>query len=172
MYSKMKLINIKIIIYFISIIFLAVLINIKLSGNTDKSSEIKTLPLVNISADKCNLQQNGCVINTAEFELRVVLEKTIYYLRPFSIHAEGKAKDNASVENIYMNFKMNGMNMGVNRFLLKKESLSDNIQRWRGNALLPVCVSGRADWLVELEIVTKQTRYILSVPVTVQQPVN
>ena len=112
------------------------------------------------------------MIETDEFEIKVLLDQNIYYLRPFIIKADGKTKNNAYLENIIVNFEMNGMNMGVNRFSLKNKALLNDKQHWQGKALLPVCVIGRADWIIELELVTKRAQYILSVPMTVQQAVN
>ena len=63
---------------------------------------------------------------------------------------------------------MNNMNMGVNRFLLKR----DNKSIWKGKALLPICVTGRADWLSEIEILTTKNKYIISIPILVKKSPN
>ena len=64
------------------------------------------------------------------------------------------------------------MNMGVNRFSLRKAEIKNQKQKWQGKALLPVCVTGRADWLAELEVVTNQSKYIIAIPLSVKQASN
>jgi len=50
---------------------------------------------------------------------------------------------------------MQGMQMGMNQFklLLQQDTSRDEI--WKTNVVLPICVSGRKDWLVKLIIKTK-----------------
>ena len=67
---------------------------------------------------------------------------------------------------------MKNMNMGVNRFKLIKPS-SKNIKKlWTGKALLPVCITGRADWFAELELISKKKKYMISFPISVKQARN
>jgi len=44
------------------------------------------------------------------------------------------------------------MEMGLNRYHLLKQADSDF---WFAEVTLPVCVQGRSDWVVELEIKTQ-----------------
>ena len=62
--------------------------------------------------------------------------------------------------------------MGVNRFLLKKTNFRNEKQKWQGKALLPICVTGRADWVSELEVVTQKSKYVFSFPIFVKQASN
>lgn len=45
-------------------------------------------------------------------------------------------------------FAMQGMEMGLNRYRLEHQANGE----WQGRVTLPVCVSGRRDWLLVLEV--------------------
>ncbi len=49
---------------------------------------------------------------------------------------------------VAIGFEMEGMEMGPNRYRLVREPEG----LWRARVLLPVCVSGRRDWLMVVEI--------------------
>ena len=55
-----------------------------------------------------------------------------------------------SVKNVYVDFAMQNMEMGLNRYRLISDQKSDH---WQAEVTLPVCVQGRSDWsmLIELE---------------------
>lgn len=48
---------------------------------------------------------------------------------------------------VHAGFSMRGMEMGFNRYRL----LPDGPGRWQAEVMLPACVQGRSDWLMELE---------------------
>jgi len=48
-----------------------------------------------------------------------------------------------AVRQVLVQFTMKGMDMGLNRYRL----VSDGAGRWTGKAMLPVCTTGRTDWL-------------------------
>lgn len=49
---------------------------------------------------------------------------------------------------VYAEFVMQGMEMGLNRYRLEHQPNG----AWQGRVTLPVCVSGRRDWLLVLEV--------------------
>lgn len=128
--------------------------------------------VIEISASECKPQQQTCKIVTEDFNIEISLNENIFYLKPFNVAVKTKRKTNYDIESVQVDFKMKGMNMGVNRFMLTKKNINDKKQEWKGKALLPICVAGRADWFAELEIVTKQKKYLLSIPVNVKQASN
>ena len=75
---------------------------------------------------------------------------------PFSVEVRG----NQPVEAVLVSFGMQGMDMGVNRYQL----ISDGAERWLGNVTLPVCSSGRSDWVASVELSTRQNRFAVDVP--------
>lgn len=49
---------------------------------------------------------------------------------------------------VYASFTMRGMDMGFNRYRL----LSGGAGNWQAQVLLPVCVTGRRDWVLTLTL--------------------
>lgn len=63
-------------------------------------------------------------------------------LKPFVVTVKAEAN---TIEAI---FEMQGMEMGLNRYRFKK--INENL--WQAEVILPVCVQGRSDWLMRLEL--------------------
>ena len=68
-------------------------------------------------------------------------------LHPFNLQLHA-----AGAHEIYASFIMRGMDMGFNRYHL----LSNGAGNWQANVLLPVCVTGRRDWVLTLTIDASQ----------------
>jgi len=128
--------------------------------------DIKEKELTQVFVENCQVQDNPCVVNIDDLKINVSFEKNIYYLKPFNMSIS--TLNASDLTSIYVDFKMKNMDMGVNRFQLKRD-----IQKfgyWQGIALLPICVTGRADWYSELEVTTKKGRYQIILPIFVRQP--
>ena len=152
-----------VLLIIIALMFIYTLIN---------KDESKLRTVIKIPVEKCKSQHQKCEAKLGKFKIEISFDKNVLYLKPFTVSVLTESKANVEIESIQVDFKMKGMYMGVNRFMLSKISSENLKQKWRGKALLPVCVTGRADWFSELEVVTKQNKYILLVPVLVKQPVN
>lgn len=63
---------------------------------------------------------------------------------PMTVYLEGIRARAVTVE-----FTMQGMDMGVNRF-----GLGEGQDAWTGEAILPVCTTGRVDWVATVRAVT------------------
>lgn len=74
---------------------------------------------------------------------RVVFDDIPQSMQPFKLRVE--APHAAAV---YVSFAMRGMQMGMNRYRL----LPQGAGRWIAEVTLPVCVDGRADWDMTLEL--------------------
>lgn len=123
-----------------------------------------------ISIKNCDVQKNKCKVNIENFNIEISLDKDIYYLKRFDINIV--ANDKADIESAHIYFKMKNMNMGKNYFVLKKTVSDNKLYLLQGTALLPICVTGRADWFSELEVVTKTNKYIIEFPIVVKKIVN
>jgi hypothetical protein len=67
-------------------------------------------------------------------------------MRP--LHLSVHFKSNTNVKNVYVDFSMRNMEMGLNRYrLIQLNQLGD----WQSEVTLPVCVQGRSDWNMVLE---------------------
>jgi len=152
-----------VLIFIISIVFF-----LKTEIPTDK----KVLTVINVPLINCQVQKQSCKSELDELKLKISFDKDIYYLKPFNFSVRTKKTGNNDIDSIKINFKMKNMDMGINQFSLKKLNTENKEQLWQGTALLPICVTGRADWFSELEIVTKNSKHIVSFPITVKQVKN
>ena len=152
-------------LFFIVFTFIAI---VMLNIIIQPSEKYDQLP-IKISIDKCNVQQKKCKLELGRFNVEISMDKNIYYLKKFNVDIWLESKENTIIESIQVNFKMKNMNMGVNHFILNKIKSDNKKQNWQGSALLPVCVTGRADWFSELNIVTNQNKYIMEFPVLVKK---
>jgi len=143
---------------FISLIIMGIVL---LSSN--KKSDINKIRLIQLPVQKCIPQERMCEIKINDTEVRVSFEKDIFYLKPFKV----SLFSNNKIDAVYLDFKMRNMDMGVNRFLLASTDLQN--KNWQGKGLLPICVTGRADWNSELEIIIDTKKYIVPFPLIVKQ---
>ena len=148
---------------FVLLIFLFIFESKTGSENINDLSEIIT------QQSTCIPQQHVCKAGSDKFTAEIKFDNNISYLKPFNITVKTQEKENQYIKSIHINFKMKSMDMGVNRFnLSNKERVGKNTS-WEGNALLPVCVTGRVDWFSEVEIVTGNQKYIFSFPMDVKK---
>ncbi len=96
---------------------------------------------------ECPEISRGCTLDG--FRVRTSQQPQI--LKPFELRVESKEAGLADVTEVYVSFAMEGMDMGLNRYRLirKSEGL------WVAEVTLPLCVRGRADWLMQLETQTR-----------------
>ena len=96
-----------------------------------------------VQAVACANPQTGCEFRHRDAGVRVRFSGQPSPLEAFdlSVHAPGATRVSAE-------FQMNGMEMGFNRYDLRP----DNNGMFSSQVTLPVCVSGRRDWTLYLEI--------------------
>lgn len=89
-----------------------------------------------------NLQQ-GCEAQLDGRPIRIGVEGELRVLQPFHVwlSAPGARK-------VQARFTMAGMDMGFNLYTLQPDAQG----LFRARIVLPVCVSGRRDWVMSLEI--------------------
>ena len=80
-------------------------------------------------------------------QLQIRFDRTPQVMKPFNLSAKA-----ASASEVHASFAMRGMEMGLNRYRLLQKP--DGL--WQAEVTLPVCIQGRSDWLVELEVKTPQ----------------
>lgn len=123
----------------------------------------------NITIKDCEVQKKTCSVNLDGLIAKISFDENIFYLKKFNVSVFVENTNNSIIDSIQLDFKMKGMNMGVNRFKLTETQINNNKSFWRGKALLPVCVTGRADWFSVLEIVFNKQKYIITFPVYVKK---
>lgn len=96
---------------------------------------------------ECRQPAQGCV-NDA---VKVRFSRPPQLLTPMQIEVDavGAAKVAAS-------FQMSDMDMGVNRYVLRPDAAA---RRWSGQVILPVCVAGRSDWLLTVDVDGREYRF-------------
>ena len=153
----------KILFFIVSVFVIITALNVIQRGeNNDR-------PPIKISVGGCNVQQKKCKVELEKFNIEISMDNNIYYLKKFKVAVWLETKEGTNIESIQIDFKMKNMNMGVNHFILNKMESENKKQNWQGNMLLPVCVTGRADWFSELIIITKQNKYIFEFPILVKR---
>jgi hypothetical protein len=101
-------------------------------------------PLV---AMDCSEIRHGCMVDG----LTVRTSQQPKVLQPFELMVESEAAEAADITEVYASFAMKDMDMGLNRYRLIRKS--DSL--WMAEITLPLCVRGRADWLMQLETKTR-----------------
>lgn len=103
--------------------------------------EAERLPV----ASGCDPADGPCWAGQAQQGMQLVMPEGARLMQtfPVELRLRGRSADAVSVD-----FRMQGMDMGVNRVSLQAVEPG----YWRGEALLPVCSSGRADWLAVVEV--------------------
>ena len=79
-------------------------------------------------------------------------------MKPFHLNFHMNRAE--AVKNIHVDFAMQSMEMGLNRYRLIQADQSGD---WQAEVTLPICVQGRSDWnmLVEVEAGGKVQRFQL-----------
>lgn len=104
-------------------------------------------------------------------EVRLMFPGGAYYLYPFTGELNLEGAPDIAVDSAMLDLSMPGMDMGRNMFRLKPDDTDGRL--WRGELLLPICVTGRMDWDVRLQITIGRQRYEAHFPLEVkryQQP--
>ncbi|MGD2076182.1 MAG: hypothetical protein PVG38_14875 [Gammaproteobacteria bacterium] len=105
----------------------------------------------------------GCVAAADDLSMRFTLGPGLRALSPFPVLVE--LQSDRQVDSVIVAFAMKGMDMGPNRYRL----ISDGADRWLGNATLPVCSSGRSDWLARFEVTAEGRRFMVEAPFKLSQ---
>jgi hypothetical protein len=105
----------------------------------------------------------GCVAAAGDLSLRFSMGPDLRVLTPFPVRVEVQGEQR--VDSITAIFAMRGMDMGMNRYQL----ISDGANRWLGNVTLPVCTSGRSDWIANLEVVAEGRSFAVEIPFVIDK---
>lgn len=113
------------------------------------------------SAD-CNLSQKACTVKSEQLSVTVYPSDNVQALKPFpfQVRLDGPLAD--TVQDVTVHFAMVGMDMGSNRFHLRRKA----DRHWQGEVILPLCTTGRGDWTATVEIETEPP-YGVQFPLTV-----
>ncbi len=108
----------------------------------------------------CNIATDGCTAGNDNVQLFVKFDQNFGALKPFKLQLQLDHKTQVKVEEITLIFSMNGMNMGLNKYRLIRK----NDALWVATVTLPICTSGRSDWIAEFEIKSSDQHWIAQIP--------
>lgn len=128
----------------------------------DNSSPVESPATSLTPAEPCDLHL-GCRAGEAGLSIRVQSGAPPRALTAFPVSAHTAGTD--VVEAVAVSFFMKGMAMGLNRYRM----LGDGAGSWRAEVILPICVSGRSDWIAAFEVSGAGHRAVLKVPFVLEK---
>ena len=130
----------------------------------DADSVAQPTPLQ--AAADCDSARQACVARGADLEFELRLGPPVRPMEAFGIHLRSLRGALDADARISVEFQMRAMDMGLNRYRL--ERAADGA--WNGQAILPVCTTGRSDWVARVEIAQDARRWTAELSFTVAQP--
>jgi len=128
----------------------------------DKTPEPR-LPVSRLTlSQSCDVRQ-GCRAADESVAVTVTFGAEPRALQPFPIHLQLAGHQQA--DSVTVAFSMQDMDMGTNRYRL----IADESAGWNADITLPVCVSGRMDWVADFELVLTGQRLQIQVPFVLQE---
>ncbi len=115
--------------------------------------------LLESSNPACTPVDSPCSARDQQRTVTLHFPNKVKYLQPFQMQVSVQGLTPQEIEKIIVDFKMIGMDMGLNRFTLSPGAAKDNSATYQGEAILPVCVSGRVDWVANIEVMTTNKIY-------------
>ena len=114
-------------------------------------------PGINLATESnCNPLKSRCWAGQDKIRLGFFLPSQAQYLKPFPVELNIVGIENTKIKKVSVTFEMSEMDMGINQFFLKKNEQS---QVYIGEAILPICVTGRKDWSAKVMVETEDNRY-------------
>ena len=109
----------------------------------------------NIQITQCEDLILGCDIGVGKITFSQIPKPLASFIIVFK-----PLKSDVNLSLVKAQFNMQGMQMGFNqyRFIQEKTGI------WQANVILPVCMQGRADWLMTLEITENSKQKKLMIP--------
>lgn len=89
----------------------------------------------------CKNMVAGCLL--PDQGLRIMFDQNPQPMRPFRLKV-----DVLNAREVHASFTMRDMQMGLNRYRLRLEGVGV----WTADITLPVCMSGRGDWIMTLDV--------------------
>ena len=140
------------------VVFLAIATGAYYLG-THKEVKQKPRLVLDVLDINCNPAASTCAAAKQDSSVTLYFPEQVHYLKPFRMEVTTKGISDSSIETVYVDYTMVGMDMGLNRFSLLPKTDAKGQQRYEGEGILPVCVSGRVDWLANVNIITTDKVY-------------
>lgn len=133
-----------------------------LVSSCDRASE-SPLPVSRLTPEQpCDVRQ-GCRAADDSVAVTVTFGAQPRALQPFPLHIQVDGPQR--VDSVTVAFSMPDMDMGANRYRLIAEASAG----WHADITLPICMSGRTDWLADFELVVADRRLQMQVPFVLEK---
>lgn len=110
----------------------------------------------------CDSARRACGAQGDDFAIEWLLGPPVRPLESFALQLRVVRGSVPMDAQITVDFQMRDMDMGQTRYRLQRAA--DGV--WQGRAMLPVCVSGRSDWVAALSIQADGRRWTAELPFT------
>ena len=137
-------------------------LSLLLLSGCDKTSQTELPATLLAVVPGCEVQQ-GCRAEDDSISVNVQFGAVPRALHPFPISLQVNGGE--PLRDVSVTFYMQGMDMGLNRYRLVGSAASG----WKADITLPICMSGRSDWVAEFELLTEQRRLQFRLPFVLQK---
>ena len=96
-------------------------------------------------AEGCDAAVTTCFVREGSITISLKMGPGVTPLQPFPLTLAITGEKNA-VEKVLVDFQMQGMDMGSNRYRLEPQQ-----GVWQGRVTLPMCMASRMDWRAIIE---------------------
>jgi len=110
-----------------------------------------------VAATDCDVL-TGCRVGDVDAFIDVLFAIKPRALQPFPVVIQTQGMQD--VKAVTVSFSMRDMTMGLNRYALTHAAEG----AWQGEVTLPICVSGRTDWIAEFDIQLPDRHLVFTVP--------
>ena len=125
---------------------------------TSKNQAKQIVVLQPLKAD-CDPLEAVCKARLKQHEVTLHFPEKVVYLQPFKMRVAVEGLPDNKPDKVIVDFKMVGMDMGLNRYTLAPFVDESGNVFYQGEAILPVCVSGRVDWVANIQAETNDKIY-------------
>lgn len=115
--------------------------------------------LLKTTQPDCNPVEFSCKAGDSQHAITLHFPENVAYLKPFKMRVTILGLGQEEIDKVSVDFKMQGMDMGINRFNLSSVADEQGNVSYEGEGILPVCVSGRVDWLAKTYVLTPDKIY-------------
>lgn len=115
--------------------------------------------LLKTTTSQCDPVKSSCEAGDNQHSVTLHFPGNVAYLKPFKMQVTLRGFRQEEIKKIIVDFKMVGMDMGMNRYTLLPVEDGDGNVVYQGEGILPVCVSGRVDWVANTEVMTADKLY-------------
>lgn len=130
-----------------SALLVGVTMGLKLNLGTRQPSTNPAETLLIGEARHCDPLLQACRVGDSQSHIALQLLATPQPLKTFPVQVQAKLPD--EIQTVYADLDMLNMTMASNRITLTRHG-----EHWLGEAILPICTSGRNDWRMAVKLLT------------------